>query len=196
LAKGNQALAAEMKARDQQQAAQYQTSLAAAKEPSAAETQNEKDRAAFMQWRDKGDYRQPAPTMIGLTYGPEAMRRRQLEQTSVATGAAGMGMANANPTALAMQKQHQGDINAEGDANAYQGAINDEYAYQRTGNASGLMNADMMRKMGLLNTTATMQQSGAQNRIQTQPQSILPMLLSGLMSGASSYFAGGFAKKP
>lgn len=186
-------MAAEMKARDQQQAAQYQQSFAAAQTPSPAETQAEKDRKSFFQWRDAGDYTKPAPTMIGLTYGPDAARRRLAEQSSVATGAAGMGAANANPTALALNQQNLADHNAENDANTYQNAINDEYGYQRTGNAQGLMASDMARKMGLLNTSATMQQSGAANRISTQPQSMLPMLLSGLIGGASAFATGGLS---
>lgn len=186
-----------MKKRDYEQAAQYQQSLTAAKTPSAAETQAEKDRASFFQWRDAGDYRTPAPTMIGLSYGPAAMKRRELEQTAMPTGAEGMGASYANPTALALNKQNLADHNAENDANTYQGAINDEYAYQRTGNSTALMAQDFARKMGLLGDTSSMAQFGTNARIQTQPKSIMPMLLSGLLGAAgqagAAYLTGGFS---
>lgn len=182
-----------MKARDAQAAAQYQTSLAEAKAPSAAETQAEKDRAAFFQWRDAGDYRSPAPTMIGLSYGPAAMKRRELEQTVMPTGAEGMGASYANPTALALNKQNLADHNAENDANTYQSAINDEYSYQRTGNATGLMAQDFARKIGLLNDTSGMTQFSSNMRKETTPQSMLPMLLSGLIQGGAAFATGGMS---
>jgi hypothetical protein len=182
-----------MKARDQQMAQQYQQQVTAAKEPSAAETQAEKDRKSYFDWRDKGDFTKPPPTLVGLSYGPSAERRRELERSATPTGIFGMGGAYANPTALALAQQNMADTNANQDANAYQEAIGGEDTYQRTGNSQGLMAQDFARKMGLLNTTSGMTQFQTGARIQTQPQSILPMLLSGLIGGASAFATGGLS---
>lgn len=193
MAKGNRALAAEMKKRDEADRAAQQAAATAAATPSAAESQNEKDRAAFFSWRDKGDYRTPPPSLIGLNYGPEAERRRQAEQTAVGTGILGMGAGNADPTALALAKQNLNDTNAEGDANAYQSAISGEDLYQRTGNSQSLMAQDFARKMGLLGNAQSLSEFSSNMRRETTPQSILPQLLSGLIGGASSFFTGGFS---
>lgn len=182
-----------MKARDQQMAQQYQTQLTTAAAPSPAETQAEKDRKSYFDWRDKGDYSKPPPTMVGLNFGPSAQHRRDLEKSSVPTGIFGMGGAYANPTALALANQNMADTNANQDANTYQDAITSEDTYQRTGNSQGLMAQDFARKMGLLNTTSGMSQFQTGARIQTTPQSILPMLLSGLIGGAASFATGGLS---
>lgn len=176
--------------------------LEEAKKKSPAEEQAEKDRAAYFQWRDKGDFRTPPPSLIGLTYGPEAARRREMEQTAAPMGAMGMGAAYADPTAMALAKQNLNDENAEQDANAYQDEIRAEDTYQRSGNAESLMARDFARRMGLLSEASGMSQFSTNARIQAQPQPILPMLLSGLIAGAgqvgAAYVSGGMSggKKP
>lgn len=191
--KGANALAAETRRRDAEDRAARLAAAEAAKVPSPAEAQAEKDRAAFFSWRDSGDYRKPPPSMIGLNYGPEAARRRETEQTAVPAGLLGMGASYADPTALALSRQNMADTNAESDANAYQGAITAEDTYQRTGNSMSLMAQDYARKMGLLNDASSASQFSTNARIQTQPQSILPMLFSGLISGASAFATGGLS---
>jgi len=188
--KGQRALAQQMRDRDAADRARYEAAATAAEKPSAAETQLEADRKAYFDWKAKGDFRTPPPGLIGINYGPEAQRRRQLEQTAVPTGAAGMGAAYASPTALALTRDYLGNVNAENDATAYQGALTGEDMYQRTGNSLGLMSADWARKSTLLGSASGQSQFSTGARIQTQPQSILPALLSaGLQAGGA--FLGG-----
>lgn len=207
MAKGRKALAEDMKRRDEedrrraeQAQQQFQQQLTVAQAPSPAETQSEKDRAGYFKWRDEGDFTKPPPTLIGMSYGPSSERRRQLERSAVPTGIFGMGGAYANPTALALAGQNMADTNAQRDAEAYQGAIGAEDLYQRTGNSQSLMTQDFARKMGLLSSTGGMSQFAAnnslnasQNRINTTPQSILPMLLSGLLQGGAAFATGGMS---
>lgn len=194
MAKGSRALAEEMKRRDIEDRAAQHEALTAATTPSAAETDLEKDRKAYFDWKAKGDFRTPPPGLIGINYGPEAVRRRQLEQTAVPTGAAGMGAAYASPTALALTRDYLSNVNAENDATAYQGALQGEDLYQRTGNSLGLMNADFARKSSVLGATTNQSQLSTGARIQTTPkpwtQTILPALISGGLSAGGAFLGG------
>lgn len=171
-----------MKERDIADRARYDTAATAAATPSAAEQQREAERKAYFDWKAKGDFRTPPPSLIGVSFGPEAERRRQMERTATPTGSAGMGAGYASPTALAMTREYLGNVNAENDALAYQGALGGEDLYQRTNNSAALMNSDFMRKMGLLNSAQNQSQFQSGARIQTTPQSIWPALISGGLS--------------
>jgi hypothetical protein len=207
LAKGNRALAQQMKERDAADRARYEAAAAKAEVPSAAESQLEKERKAYFDWKEAGDYRAPPPGLIGINYGPEAQRRRAMEQTAVPTGAAGLGAAYASPTALAMTRDYLGNVNAENDANAYQGALSGEDLYQRTGNSMGLMQADWARKSTLLGSSQNASQYSTGARISTTPkpwtETILPALISGGMAAGGAFLGGpafgammGGGKKP
>src|SRR5436309_13458421 len=104
MAKGQKALQQQILQQQTQANQKYQAALTAATTPTPAEMQAEKDRKAYFDWKEKGDYRTPPPGLIGINYGPEAQRRRAMEQTATPTGAAGMGAAYASPTALAMTR--------------------------------------------------------------------------------------------
>lgn len=194
MAKGRKALQEDMRARDKAAWDQQQAALAAGKEPSAAEKQREAERQAYFAWKEKGDFRNAPPSLLGFTYGPEAQARRQMEQTALPTGAGGMGAGYASPTALALNRQYLNDVNAERDALAYQQQLQGEDLYQRTGNAAQLMQADYARKMEILRNTSQQTQYYSGARIQTTPQSIWPALLSGALSAGGAFLGGpGFA---
>lgn len=194
MAKGNRALAQQMKDRDAADRARYEAAATKAAEPSPAETTLESERKAYFDWKAKGDFRTPPPGLIGISYGPEAERRRQLEQTAIPTGAAGMGAAYASPTALALTRDYLSNVNAENDATAYQSALQGEDMYQRTGNSIGLMNADWARKGTLLSSSANQSTMSTGARIQTTPkpwtETILPALISGGLSAAGGFMGG------
>lgn len=109
-------------------------------------------------------------------------KRRSLEQTATPTGAYGMGAGYASPTALAMQNSYLHDVNAESDANAYQQAVSAEDLYQRTGATGALEGLDAARKSELLGTSTNMSQFFTNSRIQSQPQSMWPSIIGGLIS--------------
>jgi len=188
--KGRKALANQMKERDIEDRRRYEESAAAAAVPSPAEMQREAERKAYFDWKAKGDFRTPPPSLIGVSFGPEAERRRQMERTATPTGAAGMGAGYASPTALALTREYLGNVNAENDALAYQGALGGEDLYQRTNNSAMLMNSDFMRKQMLLNSRQNQTQFQTGTRIQTTPQSILPALISGGLSAAGMFLGG------
>jgi hypothetical protein len=181
-----------MQERDAADRKRYEEAATAAKEPSEAEKQKEGERKAYFDWKAKGDYRTPPPSLIALNYSDPAERQRQREMilNDPGSGIFGMGAENANPTALAQQKANMKDEFDRDSAESYQADIRGEDSYQRTGNSNVLMNQDFARSMGLLSSASSMSQNSAQNRIQTQPQSILPGLLSAGI-GAAGMFLGG-----
>jgi hypothetical protein len=190
LAKGRRALAEQMRRRDEEDRRRYDQAFAAAREPSKAEQQREAERAAYFEWKAKGDYRTPPPSLIGVNYGPQAEERRRLERTALPTGAGAMGAAYASPTALALNKDYISNVNAENDALAYQGALAGEDMYQRTNNSALLMQSDFARRMGLLSNATSQSQFQTGARIQTTPQSLWPALISGGLAAAGGFLGG------
>lgn len=181
-----------MRDRDKADRARYEEAAGKAKEPSEAEKQKEAERKAYFDWKGKGDYRTPPPSLIALNYSDPAERQRHREMmiNDPGSGIFAMGAENANPTALAAQKANMKDEFDRDSAESYQQDIRGEDTYQRTGNSTTLMNMDFARKMNLLTSASGKSDSSTQNRIQTQPQSILPGLLSAGL-GAAGMFLGG-----
>lgn len=165
--------------------------------PSAAEVQREAERKAYFDWKNTGDFRTPPPSLIGMSFGPEAERRRAMERTALPTGSGAMGAGYASPTALALNRDYQTNANAENDALAYQGQLQGEDLYQRTNNSAAIIANDMARKNFLmggsnfgLSNASNQSQFSTGARINTQPQSLWPALISGGL-GAAGMFLGG-----
>lgn len=168
-----------------------------AAKPSPAETQREEERKAYFDWKTKGDFRTPPPSLIGMSFGPEAERRRTMERTALPTGSGAMGAGYASPTALALNRDYLSNVNAENDALAYQGQLQGEDLYQRTNNSQGIIANDMARKNFLtgganfgLSSAANQSQYSTGARINTQPKSLWPALISGGLSAAGMMLGG------
>lgn len=168
-----------------------------AAKPSPAEQQREEERKAYFDWKTKGDFRTPPPSLIGMSFGPEAERRRAMERTALPTGSGAMGAGYASPTALALNRDYLNNVNAENDALAWQGQLQGEDIYQRTGNSAAVIANDMARKNFLtggtnfgLSSAANQSQYSTGARINTQPKSLWPALISGGL-GAAGMFLGG-----
>lgn len=177
---------------ERQQAA---TTVAAT--PSPAETQRESERKAYFDWKEKGDFRTPPPSLIGMSFGPEAERRRAMERTALPTGSGAMGAGWASPTALALNRDYLSNVNAENDALAYQGQLQGEDIYQRTGNSAAVIANDMARKNFLmggtnfgLSSASNQSQYSTGARINTQPKSLWPALISGGLRAAGMFLGG------
>lgn len=191
--KGQKALAKQMKERDEMSWRMYQDSVARAEKPSAAETDKEKERAAHMAWKAGGDFSKPPPGLVSMNYADPAKRQaqRQSRMSSADLGIFGLGNSSeANPTAMAMAKMNMEDEYDRDASSQYESDVRTEDEYQRTGNSNILMAQDWARNSTLLGSAANMAQSSQQARIQTQPQSILPAVVGGLI-GAGSAFLGG-----
>jgi hypothetical protein len=191
MAKGQKALAKQMELDRQQRATQYEESRKEAKTPSYAESQREGELKAHNEYKAKKDYRKPPPGLISLNYADPAQRQRMRERmlNATPTGTAAWG-AEGNPTALALSRQNMQDTFDRDAASQYEGDLRAEDTYQRTGAADSLIAADWARKAGLLSNDASMLQFATQARIQTQPKSILPALLSAGLAGAGMVLGG------
>jgi hypothetical protein len=189
--KGQKAMAKQMELDRQERSRQYNESREAAKKPSYAEEQRDTELRAHNAWKAGKDYRKPPPGLVSLNYADPAQRQRMRERmmNATPTGTAAWG-AEGNPTALALAKQNMADTFDRDAAGQYESDIRAEDTYQRTGAADSLIAADWARKAGLLSTDASMLQFATQARIQTQPKSILPALLSAGLAGAGMVLGG------
>ena len=176
------------------------SSAATAAKPNFFQERAEDDFKKFSAWKDAKDYRTPAPGMISLGFGDPAQRQRMRERTFnlADTGAVALGGAG-NATALQMAKLNVADEFDRDQANAYEGAIKNEDAYQR-GQAqawSGQANQQTMGIASLYNSRAA---NSAQLAAQLRPQSLLPGLISAGASIGAGFATGGLssmvAKKP
>ncbi len=168
-----------------------------AAKPSPAELQREEERKGYFDWKAKGDFRSPPPSLMGMSFGPEAERRRAMERTALPTGSGAMGAGYASPTAMALNRDYLSNVNAENDALAYQGQLQGEDLYQRTNNSQGIIANDMARKNFLmggsnfgLSSAANQSQYSTGARINTQPKSLWPALISGGLSAAGMFLGG------
>lgn len=191
--KGANALAAQMKARDQQSWQMYQDSVKRAETPSFAEASREKELKDHTAWKEGRDYRKPPPGLVSVNYADPAARQRQREarMTTGDVGILGLGnSSDANPTAVALAKTNMADEYDRDAAGQYESDVRTEDQYQRTGNSNLLMAQDWARNSTLLGSAGNMSQSATRARIDTQPQSLLPAIVGGLFGAGSQLLMG------
>lgn len=143
--------------------ANYTTALATAKEESPYEKRRREINEAVMGWAQRGDYTQP-PNEAKVFFNFADVARHKKESDVLANsrgqGVSALG-AGANPTVLALDKQHRDAEFEDEAARNYQ-----DTAARVVGGAAGELGdldaADRARRMGILSTTAGMK-SSAQN---------------------------------
>lgn len=194
MAKGNKALSEQMTARDKADRARYEDAAGKAETKGVAEQGREDEYVAHQAWKKTKDYTKPPPGLISMNYADPAQRQRMRERTmnSTPTGTAAWG-AEGNATAIGLAKQNMLAHQDEDAASSYESDVRAEDTYQRTGAADSLIASDWARKSGLLASASGMSQFGTQARINTQPKSILPALLSAGLGAAGTALSGGFA---
>lgn len=192
--KGQRALASQMEADRVERSRQYNESRTAASTPSYSEAERERGHRAHNAWREAKDYTKPPPGLISMNYADPAQRQRMRERTMNATptGTAAWG-AEGNATALGLAKENMRAHQDEDAASQYESDVRAEDTFQRTGVADSLIAQDWARRSSMLGVDANMQQFATQARIQTQPQSILPALISGGLAAAGMALTGGAA---
>lgn len=182
-----------MKERDAADRTRQEAAYTAANTKSQAQTDKENRWNKYSTWQGQHNYADPPPGFISFDFAAPSARRlkREQELNSAGLGVFSLGSEGANPTALAMEKQHMGD-QFDRDAGAqYEGDLRN-YDAQMRAEQGEIINTDIGQKMGILNNASGMSQFSTQARINTQPQSILPGLLSGLI-GTAAQVGLGFA---
>lgn len=101
----------------------YEASRAEAAKPSPYEERRKRMAMDTLDWIDGGDYRQP-PKGVFVNFADPAARQRQRELVSNSRGAGVSAMgAGANPTLVALNKQHLDDQFERDSAENYQGQV-------------------------------------------------------------------------
>lgn len=156
---------------------QYNQALTTAQAESPYERRRREINESITNWGKSGDYRTPpSEAKVFFNFADPAERRRQQDAlaNTRGQGVSALG-AGANPTLLALDKQHRDAVSEEDAARNYQ-----QTAAAVVGGASGeladLDAADRARRMGVLSTTAGTYNTQVANR---QPSWWQKMLLSG-----------------
>jgi hypothetical protein len=165
----------------------FNQAYAKANEKSPMETDAEGE---YMDWRKfmkSGDFRNaPGLTFAGMWRA--GLANRENERTGV--GGAQLAQAAANPTAIAMQREHNSLQMAETGAQEYTDAIQGRDAMMR-GQGSFLMNQQQNRMLNLAGLAGNMSSNATKNMISFQPApSPWWGIASAAVGGLSSMFTG------
>jgi hypothetical protein len=135
--------------------ANYNASRAAASQPSPYEERLGRMSQEVLDWAAKGDYRD-RPKTIFTNFADPAARKRQREvlANTRGQGVGAMG-AGANPTLLALDKQHQDDV-FERDTAAQYEADTAQGVAQAAGLTGDLARMDQARRLGVLGSDASL----------------------------------------
>lgn len=140
--------------------ANYNTALTAAKEKTPGELALERESAKTLDWASKGDYRDPHSGGLFVNFADPAMlhRNRELEMNAGDQGIFALG--EADPNYLASVKENMKAHQEEADAGQYESDVK-EGVGAAAGVAGDTSKLDLSRKLGVLGTTATLQQQQA-----------------------------------
>jgi hypothetical protein len=143
----------------------YNQALTTAQTESPYERRRRETNEAITDWGKSGDYRQPPDeAKVFFNFADPAMRKRQRDvlNNSRGQGVSALG-AGANPTLLALNKEHMDAELEEDSAREYQ-----DTAARVVGGASGeladLDAADRARRMGVLGATSGVYNNQNANR--------------------------------
>lgn len=150
----------ERKQENRQANAHYTQALAQAQAESPYERRRRETAEGILDWAKSGDYRTPpaeARVFFNFADVAERKRRRDVLANTRGQGVSALG-AGANPTLLALNKEHMDAELEEDAARDYQ-----DTAARVVGAAAGdlgdLDSGDRARRMGVLGTTAGMKQT-------------------------------------
>ncbi|HLL73585.1 MAG TPA: hypothetical protein VK363_19260 [Pyrinomonadaceae bacterium] len=169
----------------------YDTALSETKAESPYEKKRREFSEGIIDWSKKEDYRNPTAAMkVFYNFADPAERKRQsdLNANTRGLGVSALG-AGANPTALALDKQHRDDVNATDAARQYQETTANLVggAYDELGDLHAASDA---KKLGVLGVTNS--RLGQEREIASRPKWFEKILTAGAQigSGAATGYAG------
>jgi hypothetical protein len=177
--------------REQRQAQQtFNTTLAETKAESPYERTRREFAEGVTKFAEGGDYRNPTGAMkvfFNFADPAEQKRRAELNANTRGTGVSALG-AGANPTALALDKQHRDAVNERDTAANYQQTLSQVVggAYDELGDLQG---ADTAKKLNILGSTQAQLQQ--QNQIQASKPRWWQVLMGNAQQGTKAAMTGG-----
>lgn len=149
----------------QQNQQTYNQTLSYAKEESPYERMRRERAERIKTFAESGDYRNPTGELrLAFNFADPAERKRQSEilANTRGQGVSALG-AGANPTLLALDKQHRDDVAERDTATNYQETLSRMVAgaYDDLGSLQGM---DQAKRLGILGTTAGVYSSTPQKK--------------------------------
>lgn len=149
-------------------------------------------------WISDKNYSSTPPGLFKYDLSDPSKRQkmREADMNLQPTGAYALGMANANPTALAMARTRLNDQMDQDDAGNYEMAVNN-YMGEIKGMNSDLANFDMTRDNALLGNALNRWTSASDNwgRTAQARGSVVPGILGGVL-GAAGQIGGAYLGRP